>query len=242
MELVQINNPAASLAKRGFCMVEGESLPREADFASFAAEWNTLPPDVYLDCRYGRRARRYARLRATRQSSGLVLDRLPHGPFTQAKALIPLHEGRARAFPEPTSALLGASLNAIIRFDLDVISHCDQSLTSAFVGVHFIRVWASSGKQTLPAPEGRHRDGHDFVAMHLISRRGCTGASSIVYEPTEEVPLFQMELAKRLDTLIVNDCRMEHEVGPLTALEVAGFRDMLIIDYERLTPLDQNDV
>jgi hypothetical protein len=223
---------AAQLAERGVCALVGEEFPREPNFDRFALEWNMLPPDPYLEPEHCRRNRRYARLKAVRNGDGYTSHRLADAPFTQTREIIPLHHGRARHFMPATPALLGATLGDLVQFDLDVMSLALRPIASSFVGAHFMRVWASPGKDTSPAPEGRHRDGHDFVAMHLIRRHGCCGARSMVYAQATSEPAFETELEKPLDALIVNDRAMEHEVGPLTATGAGGYRDMLIVDFE----------
>ncbi len=95
-----------------------------------------------------------------------------------------------------------------------------------------MRVWATPGDGTSRAPEGRHRDGHDFVAAHPIRRYGCHGARSMVYDEATGEPAFGTELEDPLDTLILNDRRMEHDVGPLTATGTQGYRDTMIVDVE----------
>ncbi len=225
---------ASQLVERGVCAVVGDEFPRVPDFDRFALEWNELPPDPHLESVLCRRNRRYARFNAIRDGDGYALHRLADAPFTQAREIIPLHQGSPREFAPATPALVGTTLGALVQFDLHVMSLASRPIASSFVGVHFMRVLAAPGKDSSPAPEGRHRDGHDFVAMHLIQRHGCCGARSRVYAGTAREPTFETELEQPLDALIVDDRRMEHEVGPMTATSAEGHRDMLIVDFENV--------
>jgi hypothetical protein len=100
------------------------------------------------------------------------------------------------------------------------------------VGLHLIRVLADSGRGVAPAPEGRHSDGHAWIAMHLIGRHDCTGGTSSVYRPGEDVPFLVTTMQEPLDTVIVDDRRVEHEVSPIRAAGPGGRRDILLVDID----------
>jgi hypothetical protein len=68
--------------------------------------------------------------------------------------------------------------------------------------------------------------------MHLIMRRGCGGGASLVFRPRATTPFLEVTLTDNLDTLVVDDRRVEHSVTPIMALEQRGLRDMLLVDFD----------
>jgi len=82
------------------------------------------------------------------------------------------------------------------------------------------------------APDGRHRDGHWFIAMHLIGISASSGGVSRAYEAPEQAgPVFSDRLSEPGDTLIIDDRRVLHEVSPVSPAGGEGVRDMLLIDF-----------
>jgi hypothetical protein len=103
------------------------------------------------------------------------------------------------------------------------------------VGVHLIAVLPEGARQGDPAPEGVHRDGHDFLVIHLIDRANVRGAESTVYGERREV-LGRGTLRDALDTQYVYDSRVLHGVSPALAADPGrpARRCILIFDFNRL--------
>jgi hypothetical protein len=100
--------------------------------------------------------------------------------------------------------------------------------------VHQIRVIPQASEAALPAPEGRHRDGHEYLVMHLIERHNITGGESYLYEGDDESePLFVKTLTNPLDAIFVHDARLTHDVSPIRAEAPIhpAWRSMLLIDF-----------
>ena len=95
-----------------------------------------------------------------------------------------------------------------------------------------VRVIAASDEQVAPAPEGRHRDGHSYIAMHLIGRRNCTGGVSRVYQGRAPQPCLVTTMLEPLDTVVIDDRRVEHEVSPIQSTLGRGERDILLVDID----------
>ncbi|AEV82934.1 hypothetical protein ACWT_1915 [Actinoplanes sp. SE50] len=229
---------AEALAGTGVAAVAGTGLlplMPPAAVPDFLAAWSRLEPDAYLPGGSTFRRRRYGRIAAVPGADGEYrLDDLPGAPFTQSAATIPLYRGAARRFaPVGTSFLRSSALRTLLRFDLDVIGRLEPRAFG--IGIHLIRVTVGPDHPENPAPEGRHFDGHLYVAMHLIGRESCSGGSSLVFMPGDDKPVFSTTLTGRLDTLIVDDRRVEHEVSPVRALGPGAVRDMLLVDFD---PLD----
>jgi hypothetical protein len=199
--------------------------------AALRAAWEDLPRDEHLADRGAWRRRRYGRLLATPDGG---LTSLPDQPFRQAAELIPLYRGQARRFaPVGQPTLANPALLALLRHDLDLVTRVEGGPRQAVVGLHLIRVLADGGADVAPAPEGRHSDGHAWIAMHLIGRRHCTGGTSSVYRAGEADPFLVTTMLQELDTVVVDDRRVEHEVSPIRAERGhTGTRDVLLVDID----------
>lgn len=81
-----------------------------------------------------------------------------------------------------------------------------------------------------------HRDGFDYISLHLIGRSGVTGGRSIICDPAER-PLARPLLAAPLDSLYADDRRILHGTEPVrldpAAGRAYGYRDMLLTSYRR---------
>lgn len=224
-----------ALARNGFA-----AIPRAAiiDFTGKDAlvgldsQWSDLAVDAYLPGGGTFRRRRYGRLLVEpRDDNSIRTTALPPAPFTQTSQTIPLYNGRPRRFaPIDAATLTSGPLLALLRLDLDVIAAVESRPYQ--VGIHMIRVEADVERAAPPAPEGRHQDGHLFVAMHLIKRDACAGGTSLIFRPADQDPLAEITLTDRFDTLVINDRRVEHDVTPIRATAAHGIRDMLLLDFD----------
>jgi hypothetical protein len=92
-----------------------------------------------------------------------------------------------------------------------------------------VRLVVAPSPAVSPTPEGRHRDGHSLIGMHLIGRERCEGGETLVYGADGELVSTAM-LSRPFDSLVVDDERVEHAVTDVAAnSSVAGRRDLLII-------------
>ena len=204
------------------------------DWDRFVAGWDRLTVDQYDPSTQGERRRRYGRMLA-RKTAGRSYELLPlaAAAFRQSAEVIPLYGGRSRHFAPIEDDTLGSPvLHSIVRWDVTIVDAADGLPQEVLLGLHMIRTIVRRSERRLPAPEGRHRDGHRYVAMHLISRGWCRGATSNVYEGRATEPSLSVTLKEPLDTIIVNDERMNHDVTALEAAAERGVRDMLLIDFD----------
>jgi hypothetical protein len=100
------------------------------------------------------------------------------------------------------------------------------------VRVHQIRVVATPAQPGLPAPEGVHQDGTDFLTLHLVRRHNVAGAESCVYDLARN-PVRRFTLRQPLDSMILEDPRVLHGVTPVYSADgrTPGSRDLLGIDF-----------
>ena len=96
-----------------------------------------------------------------------------------------------------------------------------------------IRIQAKPSEQGNPTPEGKHRDGHNFVAMHLIQRKNVSGGGTTIYNKDEQ-PLQYVVLRNPLDSVYVEDARVMHSVTPIHSENniEPGERDVLLVTYD----------
>jgi hypothetical protein len=235
----QVLDPAEldSLRLDGFCFTS-EFIPAvhagDAYAREFVASWNDLPPDPYVTRPYCFRFRRFDSF-LYRERPVDILNPLPAEPFVQSRDVNWLYGDITRVFAgltERTKA--NPFLNELIRSDCAVfVRSSGPSYPIWKVGVHQIRIEARAAYAVSPTPEGIHRDGHEFVATHLIARQSCLGAESVVYH-RQRRELARRALLNRFDTLFIHDARVFHFVTDLRpdANVDAAWRDVLVITLD----------
>lgn len=203
------------------------------DWQEFASAWDDLPIDPYVEPSH--RTSRYRRLGHLLARGDGSLERLPNKAFVQAKDVNRVYGGQVRVFePILGKTYENASFQATIAHDLKLIRQLEDNDAEWHITVHAIRVLATGDSTSAPAPEGRHSDGHDYVIMHLIGRENCVGGLSRLFRKGESEPIFEHTLLSPMETLLVDDQTMEHEVTPIGPDDGStALRDMMIVDFER---------
>ncbi|MFJ9036726.1 2OG-Fe dioxygenase family protein [Streptomyces sp. NPDC102406] len=215
----------------GFVVMRRQELAglvRDTDLEELRGAFENLPVDTQTDGVDVYRERRYGRLRVDVEGDTVSLEVLPNAVFRQDA--IPLWRGKDRVF-EPVSeeVLLSGGIRALVEFDARMATAADGN-TSWQVGVHLVRVVARVGADGLPTPEGRHRDGHSFVGLHLMRRDGVSGGLSTIHPNDGSHPV-RTTLLQPLDSVFFDDDMITHEVSPVVPDGVSGVRDMLQIDF-----------
>ncbi|WP_116248121.1 2OG-Fe dioxygenase family protein [Nocardiopsis sp. FIRDI 009] len=203
-----------------------------ADGDDFRSAWDDLPLDRELADGGTYRQRRYGRLRVRVVDGEPAFEALPHVAFRQD--VIPLWAGKDRSFaPISEEVLLHTGMRALVGWDA-LLATALSGVTDWEVGLHLVRVVARPGAEGNPTPEGRHRDGHMYVGMHMLRREGCFGGLSTVH-PERGGPV-SLTMTDVLEAMFVDDGRVTHEVSPTRAVgDTEGVRDMLLVD---LNPAD----
>jgi hypothetical protein len=224
------------LARCGYAFVRAPAM-REvleevgplSDWGAFAASWNDLQVDEYLEGQRYRR-RRFAVYGIDRYRS---IERKPHQPHYQHPEYNVLFGGVERWFAPVATGIGGApAMLAILRFCDRLFRACMPSAGAWRVEVHQFRIEARAAAPGHPTPEGVHRDGVDFVLVLLISRDNIVSGTTTVYSPAGE-PLGSFTLTDPLDAALVDDNRVAHGVTPVTPLDPArpGHRDVLVVTF-----------
>lgn len=187
----------------------------------FAPFFANLPLDPYIHGTF--RRRRFSRFQGEPEN----LTRLEHKYFEQSSSVNKLAGGLKRDFAE-----LEEDLVRLPEFQMLVSRFVDFSKIepeTAEIGIHQIRIVASTNQVGEPAPEGIHQDGFDFVGIFCISREHLLGAETHLYEHPSQAPIFAKELHPG-EFVLVNDRKLYHfttGIKPVGATE--GTRDVFVM-------------
>ncbi|APR80818.1 Hypothetical protein A7982_06165 [Minicystis rosea] len=205
----------------------------EEAWTELAAMWDDLPADAYMKAPHPGRFRRYGRFSYSRSDDRLVS--LAQAPFSQGLDINAYAGGIPRDFAPLTEATIGnplfeATLRAGIAAFIDV-----EDARPWEIGVHQIRVVALADQPGAPTPEGLHRDGYDFVAVHLIGRKNIAGGETLLLvDGVERCSL----MSEPLETMFIDDVRCMHGASPIQPLDASRLaaRDTLIVTFHHVRP------
>lgn len=199
---------------------------------AFNATWEHLHPDVYLSAENGIRERRICKFEYRQRERQWTSLQDCH--FFQAQTHNPLLGGVQRTYSRSEAAFIESPV-------LQTLLAADLALMDLAVGprdwlvtCHQFRILCDQRNAGHATPEGRHRDGHDFVFQHLIQRQHVVGGESRVFNERGDC-VFRATLMDYMETAVLNDRTLLHEVSPLQTSSThsdRGSRDMLIIDFD----------
>ncbi|MFJ9825141.1 2OG-Fe dioxygenase family protein [Streptomyces sp. NPDC101160] len=233
-------NLVGAITARGYRLVEGAEFrldeAAERAFAAFRAAWENLPLDAYLPGGATYRRRRHAKFLLMEGR----LSRIHGTGYHQTAEANPLIGGMVRELaPFRDAEASDPFFLALLHHNASVFDTCaGPTAPPAWeVDAHLVRVTARPGSPGLPSPEGRHRDGFDYIALHHIARHNVTGGRTTVYgadpaSPTSP-PLTERTFTAPLDSLYAEDARVLHDVSPLGQgpRQGPGHRDMLLMSF-----------
>jgi hypothetical protein len=206
-------------------------------------EWERLPPDAYADMIRTKRFRRYSKLNYS-QHAGLTTDIVTDPTFYQSAEINSVYGGIDRRFPQiQQSTIQSPTFLRIFKVVVEALpSHLRKSFDSSRsnpdrqalkASAHQIRCTCDKATAVSPAPEGIHRDGHQFLSITLICRENVNGGISRIYDNKGRL-VFEQKLTSPLDTIVINDLTMMHSISEITCGNDAneGKRDILIFDFD----------
>ncbi|MCD6047734.1 MAG: hypothetical protein K0S08_1381 [Gammaproteobacteria bacterium] len=199
----------------------------------FVDSWKILPIDPYMLDNGKYRRRRFGQFKLDTRTNNVVW--VGNNAFFQAKEYNSLNGGIARQFEPLMEDIRNSEILAqLIRHFANKLPLVNQA-TKWLVNIHQIRIECNSNVAGKATPEGIHQDGHQYVAQILITRKNIAGGESILYSSPEQ-ELTKKTLENPLDTIFVNDKKVWHAVTPIIPAidKEAGFRDMLLLDYNTL--------
>jgi hypothetical protein len=237
MELITIDqNVRRDLASQGFAWIPRAAWsigPRiEPCWQHLCEDWDHLPPDQYLEHGATFRRRRYARYYWAPGNQALLP--LPNEPYFQPAEENAYAGGIVRDFaPLLPGTVHNPFLHALVRSTFACLPVAgDRQDATWEVRIHQIRIVASPEEPGLPAPEGIHQDGTDFLTLHLVRRHNMVGGETTIYD-LERRPIQRHTMRETLDSLILEDSRIMHGVTPVYPADgqTLGTRDLLGVDF-----------
>jgi hypothetical protein len=226
-----------SLAADGFVFVHAADMRATlerygplADWTEFAASWNDLGVDEYLDAHGRFRKRRFAVFAA--HCDGTI-ERQPHQPHFQHREYNALFGGVERWFaPILPEIGDGPSLRTILACCAGTFGALAPTVKHWHVEVHQFRIEARPDLPGQPTPEGVHRDGVDFVLVLLVNRDNIASGVTTVYD-RDGAPLGSFTLTDPCDAALVDDDRVAHGVTPVVPIDSArsACRDVLVVTF-----------
>jgi hypothetical protein len=208
------------------------NLDEEKYLDIFRNSWNDLEKDSYITNSPHPRLRRHCRFKYCRVSADLTLE--PHGPYYQSSQDNPLYGGIVRTFAPVRSEITENPLFiSLLKFNANILP---VQYDTILINCHFVRITSVVGCPGEPSPEGPHRDGFDYVSIHMINVENCTGGETSISNFTGKT-IFKNVLSSFLDSLYINDRLFAHYTTPIFTTKEVGFRDVLLCSYEDYSQL-----
>ena len=196
-----------------------------ADLASLEATFAGLVADPYAE--EGLRSRRYSRYRLGEDG---VPQHLSHEDFVQSSAINKAVGDVKRRFEEiEDRTSKDPGFHAIVEA---FRAHTGLG-PGTVVEAHQIR-WNCDKKVMIPAPEGTHQDGFDYIAMFMVDAENLTGGEVLVYRALDEAPAVKANLNKG-EYVVLNDRKVFHDAAPLVPEpnDRPGHWDLIVLTASR---------
>jgi hypothetical protein len=237
MEMIRIDQDVRrAIAGQGFAWIPraawsiGSHL--EPHWQRLTEDWDHLELDRYLEHGAKFRLRRYGRYYWSPARDTLAA--LPHERYFQPEDENPYAGGIEREFaPLLPDTVHNPFLHALVRSTFGCLPVArDRQDATWEVRIHQIRIVASPEEPGLPAPEGIHQDGTDFLTLHLVRRLNVVGGESTIYD-LDRKPMQRYTMSETLDSLILEDPRIMHGVTPVHSADgrSLGIRDLMGVDF-----------
>lgn len=220
----------------GYSLVRATELTIPAElrqaWLSLSIDYADLPMDEFLPNKGKYRFRRFGRFYFDPKTEELV--RLPHVDYFQSTDINKVTGGIVRKFaPLLDTTFENPFLHELIRFDFRLFPVPEDMLNAPWqVDVHLIRVTANTGENGHPTPEGIHKDGAEFVTVHLAELVNANGGDVTIYD-NDKNELASYRLNQIMDFYLFNDERLWHKADPITPKDGAhqAIRSILTFDY-----------
>lgn len=228
-------NADFDLRHGGFAFLDGDTsrtwLEKSGDLSDWntlAASWDGMAHDVYMADGGRYRRRRYGVFRA---EVGRII-RQAHQPHFQTLDYNRLNGGVARWFePMPASVASGAGFQSILTACLALFGGIAPARVW-HIETHQFRIEARTGEAGQPTPEGRHRDGVDFVLVLMIRRENIARGVTTIHGP-DGADLGSFTLEHPFEAALVDDHRVFHGVTAVEPIDPSkpAYRDVLVVTF-----------
>jgi hypothetical protein len=189
--------------------------------------FDELPDDAFLKGDFRFRKRRYGL--GTLSSGGVKwVDRAD--AFYQSE-LINSYSGGMKRYYDPIGLCVKEYVDTVL------IKEVSEFLPSAFysLGVHQMRVVTENNRIGMPAPEGIHQDGFDFVVTACVSVNNIVGGNSILVDSKDHGNLVYEKILNPFEMLLFDDRIHAHYVSPIVPkMPGKGFRDVFVLTFKAL--------
>lgn len=207
-------------------MALGSRDRRDLELMQASFDGLTLDPYDGLAGRY----RAHGQLSLETNAGHPIITRLNRSTYRQSAWLNPAEAGRERRFEALPSALFQRLLLRLVIGLFECLPGALQEAPTLDLNIHQVSYRALTGP-SVATPLGLHRDGEAFTAIVLLTQHDLIGGDSVVADSGLQL-LLAHSLRKPLETLLLNDAVVVHQVTPL----LQGRRDVLIIDYTPKVP------
>ena len=185
------------------------------------ATFADLPEDQYAEKRL--RSRRYSTYKMDKNGT---LHHLPQKNFMQTKDFNKAVGDVQRRFAEidPKLESNPAFVKMFHEFRARTNLHEDSVIEA-----HQIR-WHCKRFVKIPAPEGIHRDGFDYIAMFLVDSHNIEGGDIMIYPSLDAAPIFKKRLQPG-EYVMLDDKKLYHYAAPLVPLpnNEEGYWDLIVL-------------
>lgn len=205
-------------------------LNNKTDYKKFLKSWDNLKVDNYIKNKFKYRYRAYSKF--TYNYKNNILNKIINNGFNQSKKNNILFGSVNRKFIDINDLTLkNAIFKKILNYDLNSLKKIKPNVKIVTIGVHQIRIKTKKNLPGIPAPEGVHRDGHDYLFQHLIYKKNVYGGLTVLFK--NNLPIDAKSLDNSLDTIIVNDKKLMHFATPINVKNknLDGYRDMMLVDF-----------
>lgn len=190
------------------------------DLSSLQASFETLPNDPYADDRL--RSRCYSRF----TFDGIGVELLEQQDFMQSSEINKAVGDVDRSYKD----IPGTIYNDDVFLSMfDEFTGRTGLNADDVIEAHQIR-WHCRRRIKAPAPEGRHQDGFDFIAIYLLNQHNVDGGEMMLYQGPDAAPCFKKQLDPG-EFVVLNDKKLFHNASPLvpTANDDDGYWDVFVL-------------
>lgn len=212
-------------------VIASELSLKQDDVAKFCMEWGELGADNYLQGDYMFRYRRYGQIGFIPETGSMW--KRDDVEYFQSEEINTYAGGLSRKFFPLTESIVGSVVfRRLVLGSFEKFGVEPEHLNREWYGdIHLFRLVVVDDKDTNPTPEGIHRDGFPFGALHLMSRHNIEGAVSRVYSLDEDF-LTAKTLSNPLDTFYCVDRKVKHYTTPFYSTNSDfGYRDVLVYGF-----------
>lgn len=153
---------------------------------------------------------------------------LPHTTLIQSKIYNPVHGDLVRTYPPNAQNLLSRE---DFRALLTKFSTECQLSKEDIILVQLQRIDCDFNNKGLPAVEGFHRDGIDWLGIFVVSRTNIVGGETQIKNEFDEI-IFQKTIPAG-ELLLIDDRRVLHYTTPIEPepqhKQQYGYRDVVLL-------------